>query len=115
MRSAIRCSLALLLLVLVAAVTSCHRRPLEDEFEEGEYAEILLQTDWKLLDEKPTGISAYFFPEDGSSPTQLMSNNIWENTVRLRRGRYKVLVFNQIRCELQDVCHYKDPSYTSTS
>lgn len=85
-------------LVLVDA-SSCSRRPLEEEWQLGDYADILLMTDWKLLHETPTGISAVFYPDDGSTPVRLMTNNIKQNVVRLRRGTYHVIVFNQSEYE----------------
>lgn len=82
-------------LVLLAVFTSCQRRPLEEEFAAGGYAEILLLTDWSLLGEVPTGMTAIFYPVGGGTETVLMSNNTVGNTLRLRKGKYKVLVFNQ--------------------
>lgn len=85
-----------LLLALAALLTACDRRPLEeDSIREGEYAEILLLTNWSQLEEVPTGMTAMFYPEDGGTPTVLMSNNTVGNTIRLKRGKYKALVFNQ--------------------
>lgn len=40
-------------------------------------------------------MTAMFYPEEGGTPTVLMSNNTVGNTVKLKQGRYKVLVFNQ--------------------
>lgn len=76
-------------------LTSCHRRPIEEEFTDGQYCDILLLTNWSLLEEVPTGMTAMFFPEDGGTPIVLMSNNTVGNTIRLKAGRYKAVVFNQ--------------------
>lgn len=84
------------LVTLATLFTACDRRPLEDEMlNTGEYADILLLTNWSLLDEVPTGMTAMFYPEDGGAPTVLMSNNTVGNTLRLKQGKYKALVFNQ--------------------
>lgn len=92
----LRDSKAIIVFILTTIVlASCTRRPLEEEWQKGDYAEILLVTDWKLLDEIPTGMTALFFPEDGSNNVQIISNNTDENPVRLRRGKYRVLIFNQ--------------------
>lgn len=88
-----------ILLLLILDASSCRRRPLEEEWESGDYAEILLVTDWKLLKEVPTGISAIFYPDDGTTPIRVMSNNIKQNVVRLRRGSYHVIIFNQSEYE----------------
>ena len=81
--------------MLMVGLTSCERRVLEDEVVLGAYADVLLLTDWSKLDEQPTGMTAIFYPEDGSSPISVVSNDVERNVVRLRRGQYKVLVFNQ--------------------
>lgn len=84
------------LILLLVITTSCDRRPLElEDPATGDYAKILLLTDWKNLGEVPTGMTAIFFPEDGSQPTTIMTNNIGRNIVRLKRGTYKILIFNQ--------------------
>lgn len=88
-------SICLLCLLALMMLSSCTRRPLEEEWQKGDYAEILLVTDWSLLDEVPTGMTALFFPEDGSSNIQIISNNTRENTIRLRKGKYRALIFNQ--------------------
>lgn len=87
-------AMSLLFILATMLVTSC-RRPLEHEWEDGNYADILLLTDWSLLEKEPTGLTAIFYPEDGSAPTQIVSNNTRRNVVRLKRNNYKVLVFNQ--------------------
>lgn len=96
-RLAASCLLPLVscLAAMILATTSCTRRPLEYEWELGNYADILLMTDWKLLEETPTGLTAIFFPDDGSSNTLVLSNQIRQNPVRLQRGKYHVIVFNQ--------------------
>lgn len=85
----------LVIVIVIVNAVSCSRRPLEEEAPTGSYADILLMTDWKLLPETPTGISAIFYPDDGSTPVRIMANNIKQNVVRLRRGTYHVIVFNQ--------------------
>lgn len=96
-RDASRKFLFLVLLALVALGSSCSRRPLEEEWEPYAYAEILLVTDWQQLlpYEKPTGLTAIFYSADGGNPVTVMSNNTEQNAVRLARGRYDVLIFNQ--------------------
>lgn len=86
-------SLTLLLLALLAI--SCERRPLEEPWETGNYADILLVTDWSELEEVPTGLTAVFYPDDGGRPISLVTNSIKQNVIRLPRGRYHMLVFNQ--------------------
>lgn len=87
--------LTLIILTFVTAL-SCTRRPLEEQWEKGNYAEILLLTNWELLKEEvPTGMTAMFYPIDGSTPTVIMTNQIQRNIVRLNKGKYHVLIFNQ--------------------
>lgn len=83
--------------VFVILGTGCERRPLEEEWQAGGYAEILLMTDWKELNpyEIPTGLTALFYPTNGGNPVTVMSNNTVLNPVRLAQGTYQVLVFNQ--------------------
>lgn len=84
------------IIAMMLLLTACDRRPIEDDtIMTGDYAEILLLTNWSLLDEVPTGMTAMFYPEDGSTPTVLMSNNTVGNTLKLKKGKYKALVFNQ--------------------
>lgn len=84
-------------LILLAAIvlSACTRRPLEEEWERGDYADILLVTDWQLLEETPTGITAIFYPVDGGEAISVISNNTKQNVIRLRKGKYRMLVFNQ--------------------
>lgn len=89
-------------LVLALAFVACERRPLEEEWMSGDYADILLLTDWNQLEEVPTGLTYIFYPVGADGKTDLnkhvvsnVSNNINRNVVRLSQGKYHLLVFNQ--------------------
>lgn len=86
---------SLAILFLAVLIASCDRRPLEDVWSTGDYADILLVTDWSQLEEVPTGLTAIFYPDNGGEPISIVSNNIRQNVVRLPRGSYHMLVFNQ--------------------
>lgn len=100
-------ALASLVLFITTIFSSCDRRALEEEnLATGEYADILLLTDWSLLPEVPTGMTAIFYPTDGSTETVVMSNNTVGNVVRLKKGKYKALVFNQSIYEFGSMTFY---------
>lgn len=98
-RSLLRVFSVIVIVIVIVIVNACSRRPLEEEWQAGDYADILLMTDWKLLQESPTGLTAIFYPDDGSAPIRIMSNNTKQNVIRLRRGTYHAVVFNQSEYE----------------
>lgn len=81
-----------LLMLLALICLSCRR---ELEYNYHPFCEISVKVDWSLMDESPSGMSVYLYPEDGKEPTVLLTNQVDETRVSVREGVYNVLVINQ--------------------
>lgn len=99
-------------LLLFLLLCSCERRPLIDPGESGIYAEIAVEFDWSLASMQPGGMTAIFYPEDGSAP---MIHKTGDNlsTVRLRAGGYHVVGFNYSFDEF-DVLRFRGTEHYET-
>ncbi|MFI3259797.1 MAG: DUF5119 domain-containing protein [Rikenellaceae bacterium] len=84
----------LLILTLLLSLVSCERRELTYLYSPT--VSVQVNADWSNLDEAPTGMSVYFYPTDGGTPTVVQTNNTSTATANLGQGTYNILVFNQI-------------------
>lgn len=82
---------------LVTLLSTACRRELEYNYHP--FCEISVRVDWSALDEKPTGMSVYLYPEDGSEPFVKLTNQVDEARISVREGIYNVLVINQSTSE----------------
>lgn len=82
-------------------LTACHSRHIlsEEEYEESSKANIEINLDWRELDEKPTGVTVYFYPTDVEAPDYKVydyhSNNVDQVKVSLPEQDYSFICFNQ--------------------
>ncbi len=72
---------------------SCELRPLTYDYHP--YCTVDLDVDWSEFGELPTGMTAMFYNENGAEPIVHLTNSVHHSQVRLREGRYNVIVFNQ--------------------
>lgn len=79
--------------VLLTLLSTACRRELEYNYHP--FCEISVRVDWSAMDEKPTGMSVYLYPEDGSEPIVKLTNQVDETRLSVREGTYNVLVINQ--------------------
>lgn len=83
------------LLFLCLTFFSCDRRELTYSYE----AEITVTADWSKADlseqEGRYGATAIFYPTDGSAPVTVLMGDRSRKTVRLKEGRYNVVLFNR--------------------
>lgn len=93
--------LSLTALCLLVLLVACDRRELEYNYHP--FCEITVRVDWSALTERPTGMSVYFYPEDGSEPIVKLTNQVDEARVSVREGTYNVLVFNQSPSEFGSI------------
>ena len=85
------------LIALIATVlfASCERRPLTYDYYP--YHDIEVNVDWsKFKGEKPTGVSVWVYPQDGSKALQFRSTNVDKIKVHAPKGTHDIVVFNQI-------------------
>ena len=64
----------------------------------GEYVDrcaVRLDIDWGPCGIDPDGMTALFYPVDGGEPSRFLTNTVTGDEVRLRKGIYNVVVFNQ--------------------
>ena len=54
-----------------------------------------LDIDWGPCGIDPDGMTALFYPVDGGEPSRFLTNTVTGDEVRLRKGIYNVVVFNQ--------------------
>lgn len=82
-------------LSLLLCLSSCDRRELTYYTE----AEFEIRVDWSGAgldaEEAGNGATAVFYPQDGGSPKIVLMGDRTYEKVRLRTGRYDVLVFNR--------------------
>lgn len=85
------------ILLLILLVSSCKRRPLEDEM--GDLARVPIHIDWSQSEldvTKVHNVSIWFFPYDGSpSFEQRFDGNLTDMEVLLPSGSYSIIVFNE--------------------
>ena len=91
-----RISLTLYMFCLfVFLLVACDRRELTYSYE----AEITVTADWSKAElneqEGRYGATAIFYPTDGSTPIIVLMGDRNRKTVRLREGRYNVVLFNR--------------------
>lgn len=100
---------SLCLCALGGILSSCERRPLT-YFEE---AEITVEADWSQsgLEESGYGATAMFYPVDGGNPMRVLMGNREYTTVRLREGRYQVLIFNRSHDDFSSISFYGNNFY----
>lgn len=98
----------ILILLLLAG---CDRRDLTYYTE----AEIELTADWNAagLDEaeQTSGATAIFYPQDGSAPKVVPMGDRSRKTVRLREGRYDVILFNRSFNDFSGIAFRGEDSY----
>lgn len=87
--------LSVLLLVCLFLFSGCDRRELTYSDE----AEITLTADWSKAglseQEGQYGATAVFYPTDGSTPITVLMGDRNRKTVRMKEGRYNVVLFNR--------------------
>ncbi len=83
----------LLALTSLLAITSCHRTELVYNYNP--YCDVVINTDWSSLDESPTGMSLYCFPQPSGTPIVVRTNSISSVTTSLPTGEYHLALFNQ--------------------
>ncbi len=74
------------------ATLSCERRELTYDYSD--YCDVSVNVDWSALSESPSGMSLYFYPQDGSAMTLLKTNDVESGTVSLKKGTYDIIIFN---------------------
>lgn len=89
------CRLVTLFTCVLVTFSSCDRRELTYSDE----AEITLSADWSKAglseQEGQYGATAVFYPTDGSTPITVLMGDRSRQTVRMKEGRYNVVLFNR--------------------
>ncbi len=94
--------------LLAALYSACERRPLTYDYYP--YADLIIKVDWSesfSLDNKPTGVSVWFYPKDGSKVIKTYSADVDNHKVALRAGEYDFVVFNMTPYELSSTIGFR--------
>jgi len=97
----------LLLLFAVIIASSCERQPLIY----GRWHDLKVVVDWTDFGVPPTGMTLFFYHEDGSNIVAFSSNDVDSTTVRLKEGKYNVLLINLSPAEFGAIGFDKMNSY----
>ena len=94
-------SFSAMLILLAAMFVSCEHKELCFHHDHVNYCRLRINADWVdfLPLETPTGMTVSLYPEDGSKPITVLTNNIDYAIVNLPVGLYDLLVFNQSETE----------------
>lgn len=80
--------------------TSCDYKELCYDHPHNTMATVRIPVDWTEFDEeKPTGMTVVAYPEDGSTPKAVLTNDLQAAELSLEEGQYNILVFNQSTTE----------------
>ncbi len=91
------------LLMVLLIFIACKRQDLVYDYEST--TKVIVNVDWDDIltqEEKPTGVSVWFYPKDGGRKIEKLSTNIESVQVYLPVGEYDVVVFNQSQSDLRD-------------
>ncbi len=94
----------------------CKRRPLTYDTPI-DYAELIIEIDWSVAfepEDKPTGVSVWLYPQDGSEPIKSYSANVDRHTVTAKVGYYDIVVFNLTPYELSSTIGFRGEDKFST-
>ena len=81
--------------MVMTILASCERRELTYDYYP--YHDIEVNVDWsKFKGEKPTGVSVWVYPQDGSKALQFRSTNVDKVKIHAPKGTHDIVVFNQI-------------------
>lgn len=78
--------------LLLVSFTACQMReiaPIDDQ------AHISIDVDWSNMNQLPTGMTVYFYPENGRPPYKYYTNDINHIERSLPEMNYEILLFNQ--------------------
>lgn len=83
---------ALTALLLATGFSACQMRevsPFDDQ------AHISIDVDWSNMDQQPTGMTVYFYPENGRPPYTYFTNDVTHIEKSLPEMNYEIMIFNQ--------------------
>lgn len=83
----------IVLVAVIAAATSCERRPLESDY--APTVKVLVQCDWSHFEEVPTGMTMYFYKDGESTPRVISTSEIYSAGVNLPAGHWRMFLINQ--------------------
>lgn len=85
--------LFIILISLVMGLAGCSKETMIGEYVDR--CAVRLDIDWGPCGIDPDGMTALFYPVDGGEPSRFLTNTVTGDEVRLRKGIYNVVVFNQ--------------------
>lgn len=95
------------LIIILVSAYGTHREIFNDK---GVWAQITI--DWSKANINPNGASVWIFPHDGGKPIVFLTNDT-RDSVKLRRGKYSLLVFNETITEHQFI-RFRGTNHYST-
>ena len=103
------------LFVVMLTFVACKRQDLVYDYEST--TRVTVHVDWGDIftpNERPTGVSVWFYPSEGKKPIKKLSSNIDSVQVYLPAGRYDVVVFNQAPSDFRDEIDFVGTDKLST-
>lgn len=85
--------LFIILISLVMGLVGCSKETMIGEYVDR--CAVRLDIDWGPCGIDPDGMTVLFYPVDGGEPSRFLTNMVTGDEVRLRKGIYNVVVFNQ--------------------
>ena len=85
--------LFIILISLVMGLAGCSKETMIGEYVDR--CAVRLDIDWGPCGIDPDGMTVLFYPVDGGEPSRFLTNTVTGDEVRLRKGIYNVVVFNQ--------------------
>ncbi len=101
--------------LLTALYSACERRPLTYDYYP--YADLVIKVDWSeafAVENKPTGVSVWFYPKDGGEVIKSYSADVESHKVALGVGEYDFVVFNMTPYELSSTIGFRGDESLST-
>lgn len=98
--SKVRLVMSFLIGILLLLFTSCDYKELCYDHPHYAMAKVRIPMDWsEFVEERPTGMTVVAYPEDGSTPKAMLTNDLKAAEMSLEEGQYNLLVFNQSTTE----------------
>lgn len=111
----VRLVMSFLIGILLLLFTSCDYKELCYDHPHYTKAKVRIPVDWSKFDkEKPTGMTVIAYPEDGSTPKTVLTNDLQAAEMSLEDGDYNLLVFNQSTTEYGSL-HFEGMERYSTA
>lgn len=81
------------LFLIIMGLAGCSKETMIDKY--ADTCSIRLDIDWSFCGIELDGMTAIFYPTDGGQAVRFLTNTVTGDMVRLKKGIYNVVIFNQ--------------------